>query len=505
MLDDTAGAHPNKPFILYPKRLTFGELNALVDRLATALLHQGVKKGDVVGLQMWNTPEWIISFFAILKTGATVTPMNPTYKGREVRYQLEDSGAVAVIVDEESYMVLKTVRGELRGLRDVIVVGGRYPDTRSFEELLKTPPNLPELKINPSEDLAVIQYTGTSEGVKGCMLTHSNLVSNTIQYSSMPGLEFTSTDVVLAHLPFYHIYGLMANVCTPVRMGMSIVIQKRFEIEKFLELVERFRCTFSSTVMPVITFLSSYPELLQRRDLSSVRFIQQAAMPSIPEIVRKFQKLTGIQVIQAYGLSEASPFVAVNPLSQSIVDSIGPPLPDTQIKIVDPETGTRELPTAVVGEIIVRGPQVMKGYWRRPKETAKVLRGGWLYTGDLGRRDANGYLYFVDRKKEIIKYMGFTVSPAELESVLRGHPAVDDCAVVGKPDPVAGEIPKAFVKLREGAEIKEEELYRLVGSNVAGYKKIREIELVDYIPRSPEGMLQRKKLLKKERMRASTR
>jgi long-chain acyl-CoA synthetase len=219
----------------------------------------------------------------------------------------------------------------------------------------------------------------------------------------------------------------------------------------------------------------------------------------VPETARKFEQLTGVMVTQGYGLSETSPTTHTNPLKYVKLESVGPPLPDTLQRIVDIETGTKELPPGEVGEIAVRGPQIMVGYWKRPHETAEVLRNGWLYTGDLGKIDEDGYLYVVDRKKEVIKYMGFTIGPAELEAVLLEHPAVADCAVVGKPDPVAGEIPKAFVALKNGAKATEEELIKFVEGKVAGYKKIREVEFTEKIPRSLAGKVLRREFIEKER------
>ena len=291
-----------------------------------------------------------------------------------------------------------------------------------------------------------------------------------------------------------------------IRLGISLVIMKRFELEKFLELIQEFKVTSVLTVMPVLTLLANSQELLKQYDLSSLRFINNGGTPIVPETARKLQKLTGVTVVQGYGLSEASPVTHENPLRQTKIESVGPPLPDTEQKIVDPETGTKELPPGEVGEVIIRGPQVMKGYWKKPEATAKTIRNGWLYTGDLGKIDEDDYLYIVDRKKEIIKYKGFTIGPAEIEAVLYEHPAVAGCAVIGKPDPVAGEIPKAFVALKDGAKATEEELIKFVEERVAGYKKIREVEFVKTVPRSLAGKVLRRVFIEKERnaVKAST-
>jgi len=508
-LKTTATLDPEKLVILHPKKMTMRELDTLSDRFATALADLGAKKGNIVALYMWNSPEFIVAFFGILKTGATVTALDPSLKEKDAQYQLEDSESIILIVDEEQYPIIESIREKLPRLKNVIVVGEeRHSDIYLFKELIeKHPPNPPKVKINPKKDLAVLQYTAGTTGLpKGCMLTHYNIVSNMFQLALLHGLEGTRDDIVLAHLPFYHIYGMTTLICASVCFGLSIVIQKRFDMEEFLELIQKFKVTVVTTVMPVLTLLTQFPDFLKQYNLSSLRYISSGATPMVPETARKFQELTGVVVTQGYGLSETSPVTHTNPLCQIKIESVGPPIPDTLQKIVDTETGTKELPPGEIGEIIVRGPQVMIGYWKRPKETAEVLRNGWFHTGDLGKIDEDGYLYIVDRKKETIKYKGFTIGPAELEAVLLEHPAVGDCAVIGKPDPVAGEIPKAYVSLRGGAEATEEEFIKFVEERVAGYKKIREVEFVDVIPRSLAGKVLRREFIERERkLRRKTR
>jgi len=502
VLKTTATLDPEKPTILYPKKMTIKELDTLSDKLATALADLGAKKGNTIALYMWNSPEFIIAFFGVLKSGATVTALDPSFKEKDAQYQLEDSESIMVIVDEEQYPVIESIRGKLPKLKNDIVVGEkRHPDTYLFRELIeKYPPSPPKVKINPKKDLAVLQYTAGTTGLpKGCMLTHYNIVSNMFQLALNHGMEGTRDDIALAHLPFYHIYGMTTLICASVCFGLSIVISKRFDMEEFLELIQKFKVTVVGTVMPVLTLLTQFPDLLEQYDLSSLRYISSGATPMVPETARKFEKLTGVTVTQGYGLSETSPVTHTNPLSQIKIESVGVPIPDTLQKIVDIETGTKELPLGEVGEIIIRGPQVMIGYWKRPQETAEVLRNGWFYTGDMGKIDEDGYLYIVDRKKETIKFKGFTIGPAELEAVLLEHPAVGDCAVVGKPDPVAGEIPKAYVLLRGGAKATEEELIKFVEERVAGYKKIKEVEFVDMVPRSLAGKVLRRKFIERER------
>ena len=502
VLKNTAILDPDKSVILHPKKITMKELDNLSDKLATALTALGAKKGKTIALYMWNSAEFVIAFFGILKTGATVTALNPSFKENDVQYQLADSESIIVIVDEEQYRVIESLREKLPRLKNVIVVGEeKHPGTHLFKELIEThSSNPPKVKINPKKNLAVLQYTaGTTGPQKGCMLTHYNIVSNMFQLALTHGLEGTREDIVLAHLPFYHIYGMTTLICASVCFGLSIVIQKRFDMEELLELIQKYKVTVVSTVMPVLTLLTQFPDFLKQYDLSSLRYISSGATPMVPKTARQFEKVTGVTVTQGYGLSETSPVTHTNPLCQIKLESVGPPAPDTLQKIVDTETGTKELPPGEVGEIIIKGPQVMIGYWKKPKETAEVLRNGWVYTGDLGKIDEDGYLYVVDRKKETIKYMGFTIGPAELEAVLLEHSAVGDCAVVGKPDSVAGEIPKAYVSLRGGAKATEEELIKFVEGRVAGYKKIREVEFVDTVPRSLAGKVLRREFIERER------
>ncbi len=501
-LRNSAILMPESPTILHPKKMTIKEIDSLSDKLATALADLGVKKGNTVALYMWNSPEFVVAFFGVLKTGATVTALNPSFKEKDAKHQLEDSESVAVIFDEELHSVIMAIQDKLPKLKNKIAVGEeKHPDACLFKELIENyPANPPDVKIDPKKDLAVIQYTSGTTGLpKGCMLTHYNLMSCAFQLLLMHGLQTTRDDILLAHLPFYHSYGMAVIMCPSVFFGLRMVIQKRFDPQEFLELIQKFKVTIVTTVMPVITGLAQFPELVKEYDLSSLRYINNGAVPIALKTAKKFEELTGVTVSQGYGLSETSAVSHTNPLTQIRLDSVGVPIPDTEQKIVDVETGSKELPPGEVGEIIIRGPQVMMGYWKRPEDTAETIRDGWLYTGDLGKIDKDGYLYIVDRKKEIIKCMGFTIGPADLEAVLLQHPSVADCAVVGKPDPTYAEIPKAYVALRPGAKATEQELIEFVAEKVAGYKKIREVEFVDVIPRSLSGKVLRKEFIERER------
>jgi long-chain acyl-CoA synthetase len=398
-------------------------------------------------------------------------------------------------VHAQHYEALAAVRSRLPSLEHVVVIEGAPEGTIDFDELVGRMPGtrVESPPIRPREDLLALPYSSGTTGLpKGTMLTHANLVSNHIQ--CIAAGRITERDTLLIFLPFYHIYATML-MGAAVASGATQVIMERFEMATALSLVQRYRVTLFYAVPPVLLAMTQYPDL-EKYDLRSVRYILSGAAPLPPEVGRRVQQRTGIPVLQGYGLTEASPLTHLNPVDRPEdvrLESVGLRISDEEEKIVDLATG-KECAPGEVGELLVRGPHVMRGYWKAPEETAEALRDGWLHTGDIARRDADGYVYIVDRKKEMIKYKGFGVAPAELEAVLHEHPAVADCAVVGKPDPEAGEIPKAFVVLKPGTSASADEILRFVESKVAGYKKIRAVEFVDAIPKNPSGKILRRLL-----------
>jgi long-chain acyl-CoA synthetase len=332
------------------------------------------------------------------------------------------------------------------------------------------------------------------------MLSHKNLVCNNLQM--IASSRMTERDTFMLFLPFYHIYGTML-MGGAVYTGATMVIMERFEPVECCRLVKEHKVSLFYAVPPVLIMLSNWPEL-KNQDFSSVRHVMSGAAPLAPEVARRFQKITGVQVIQGYGLTEASPLTHINPVydeSLNILETIGLPVHDTEQKIVDIETGEKELPIGEIGEIIVRGPQIMQGYWKAPEANAVTIRDGWLYTGDIGAMDELGYIIILDRKKEMIKYKGFGIAPAELEALLFEHPAIADVAVIGKPDDEAGEIPKAYVVLKAGQQITQDELIEFANGKLAGYKNIREIEFIEAIPKTASGKILRRVLKAQERER----
>jgi long-chain acyl-CoA synthetase len=327
------------------------------------------------------------------------------------------------------------------------------------------------------------------------MLSHRNLVSNHLQFVTAGGIS--SSDVTLIYLPLYHIYGVLLTGCF-LAVGATQVLLERFDPTRILDLCEQHGVTWFFAVPPVILALANTPDLSK---LKTVRYLMNAAAPLPLDPARKLQERTGITILQAYGLTESSPDTHLSPTDPSLMrlESVGLPVSNTEQKIVDIETGTRELSPGEDGEVVVRGPQVMRGYWKSPEETARVLRDGWLYTGDIGHLDPDGWLFVVDRKKEMIKYKAFSIAPAELEAMLLEHPAVLDAAVIGVPDDEAGEVPKGFVVLRPGQQVTAEELIVLVNGRLAGYKKLHYLEFIDAIPKLPSGKILRRALKERER------
>jgi long-chain acyl-CoA synthetase len=530
-LKKTAGKYPDQTAIVYfDREITYRELNLASDKFATALSDLGVKKGDKVALFLPNVPQFIISYYGVIQIGAVETAISPLYKEREVEHQLNDSEAETIVVLDALYPILAKVLAKTKVKRVIVTrlkefmpsaeaflgsLLGRIPSHRVerkpniyfFQELLrKYDANPPKVEINPLEDLVALQYTGGTTGVsKGAMLTHMNLVSNAIMCAEwLRGREGEET--YLTVLPLFHIYGMTTSMNAPIYSGGKLIMLPRFDQEGSLKAIEKHKITIFSGAPTMYSMLLSNPNL-KKYDLTSLHFCVSGAGPLPPEVQKKWMEITGGALIEGYGLTESSPVTHSNPLDRSMrtvkVGSIGLPYPDTDAKIMDMETGKNELKLGQEGELVIKGPQVMKGYWKMPEESAAVLRDGWLYTGDIGRMDEDGYFYITDRKKDLIKYKGYSVYPREIEDVLYEHLAVKLCAVVGKPDAVSGEIPKAFVVLKEGMTATEEEIKKFVNERVAPYKAVREVEFRTELPMTSVGKLLRRVLQEEERKKGT--
>jgi long-chain acyl-CoA synthetase len=497
---------PDRPAIIFHNlRLTYREVVSMVNGLANGLRNLGVGPGERICLFTPNRPEYTITINAAATIGAVVTPMNPSYKEREIAYQLADSEAKVILVYRDLVPVLRNVLQQtpLPQLEHIIITGtgtavpDEMPGARSFAQLLReSSPRRPDpVQINVDDLFALPYSSGTTGLPKGVMLSHRNLVTNHLQFVTAAGIS--SSDVTLIFLPMYHIYGVLLTGCF-LAVGATQVLLERFDPTLVLDLCEQHGVTWFFAVPPVILALANTPDLSK---LKAVRYLMNAAAPLPLDPARKLHERTGITIVQGYGLTESSPVTHLSPTDSSLMwlESVGLPVSNTEQKIMDIETGTRELPPGEDGEVVVRGPQAMQGYWKSPEETARVLRGGWLYTGDIGHLDADGWLFVVDRKKEMIKYKAFSIAPAELEALLLEHPAVLDAAVIGVPDDEAGEVPKGFVVLSPGQQVTVEELIVFVNGRLAGYKKLHYLEFIDAIPKVPSGKILRRELKERER------
>ncbi len=516
ILEKTAKAHPEKAAIAYSETsITYAQLNSLSSRFAAALATLGVQKSDRVAIFLPNIPQFVIAYYGVLKAGAVLTAISPLHKEREVAYQLRDSEAETIVALDTLYPIVEKVWRKTKLKNAVITRLEEYAsknqvasskiqqasNVHSFQELLKETANPPHVRMNPRDDLVALQYTGGTTGTaKGAMLTHANLVSNAVAFAAW--IRGASADTFLTALPLFHIYGMTTSLNVPVSLAAEMVLLPKFEPATALETIQRHKITVFCGVPTMYSVLLANP-LLGKFDLTSIRVCISGASPLPPQIQKQFMEVTGGFLAEGYGLTEASPVTHCNPVDKTMhtarLGSIGLPLPDTDARIVDVETGEKTLGAGETGELAVKGPQVMRGYWRKPEETALVLRDGWLLTGDIARMDADGFFYITDRKKDLIKYKDYSVYPRELEDVLYEHPAVKLCAVVGKPAPVVGEVPKAFIVLKEGAEATEAEIVAFVNEKVAPYKAVREVEFRQQLPISAAGKVLRRALQEEEK------
>jgi len=519
ILANTARDYPKQTAVEFlDAQITYEKLNSLSDQFAATLARLSVKHSDHVAIFLPNIPQFLIAYFGVLKAGAVLTAISPLHREREVEYQLCDSEATAIVTLDSLYPVVEKVWRKTQ-LKHVIVTSleeyaaktavpanklEQKAGVYSFQELLKTSADTkpPKVRINPSEDLAALQYTGGTTGTpKAAMLTHMNLVSNAIAFAAwIRGAKAEET--FLTALPLFHIYGMTTSMNVPICLAAKMVLLPRFDPLKALEVIQKHGVTVFCGVPTMYAVLLAHPAL-GRFNLTSIRVCISGASPLPPQVQKQFMEITGGFLAEGYGLSEASPVTHCTPVDRTMrtvrIGSIGLPLPDTEAKIFDVETGAKELKAGEIGELAVKGPQVMKGYWHSHAETANVLRDGWLYTGDIARMDENGYFYITDRKKDLIKYKDYSVYPREIEDVLYEHPSVKLCAVVGKPDRVAGEIPKAFVVLKEDASATEAELTDFVNEKVAPYKAVREVEFRKELPVSSAGKVLRRVLQEEEK------
>jgi len=484
------------------RRVTYGEYAELIAQLARGLTAAGLKPGEVVAIYLPNCWEFCALYHAATLAGAIPTLLNPSYREREVRYQLENSGAAFLISDGP--LIHDINLAGLPSLRRVYAIRQQAPGADPFNDLLKPSSATVQAPHYPSnQTLGALPYSSGTTGLpKGVMLSHFNLVANVFQFIGPRGSALCGRDVVLCFLPLYHIYGLNVILNPVLTLGGTLLLMPRFNAEQVLSLIAAERVTMMGAVPPALNALCQAAEAGHFPKEHCLHWVKSGAAPLAPELARRFTNLTGVLVCQGYGMTEASPVTHIGYLEPELYrpESIGQPMAQTECRVVNAaDLNEQEVAPGQPGELVMRGPQFMLGYWKEPQATAAVLRDGWFWSGDIVTRDADDFYCVVDRRKELIKYKGFPVAPAEVEALLLEHPAVRDCGVVGRADDAAGEIPVAFIVLREGSvpcKKLEDDLCGFVAERLTSYKQPRQIQFVDALPRTPSGKILRRELRK---------
>jgi acyl-CoA synthetase (AMP-forming)/AMP-acid ligase II len=481
------------------KRITYSEYGELLEQLARGLVAAGLRPGEVVAIYLPNCWEFCAAYHAATLAGAVPTLLNPSYRDREVRYQLENSGAALLISDGPLIQGINLAG--LQKLRRVYSTRQAAAGAEPFASLLKrVTAGWPTRDQSSSETLAALPYSSGTTGLpKGVMLSHFNLIANVFQFVGPHASELSTNDVVLCFLPLYHIYGLNVVLNPVLTLGGTLLLIPRFNVPQLLTLLVDEYVTMMPLVPPALNALCQAAEAGQFPTNHRLRWVKSGAAPLAPELARRFTELTGVLVCQGYGMTEASPVTHVGYLEPELYrpESVGQALVQTECRVMSADASEIEVGPGQAGELVMRGPQFMLGYWKDPQATAAVLRDGWFWSGDVVTRDADDFYFVVDRRKEMIKYKGFPVAPAEIEALLLEHPSVRDCGVVGRADAAAGEIPVAFVVLREGSVASrklEEDLCGFVAERLTTYKQPRQIHFVDALPRTPSGKILRREL-----------
>ncbi len=532
LLDRTAARWPDRTATLFEGgRLTYRELKDGADRLATALVDLGIRPGDRVAIQLPNLPQTVIAYYGVLRAGAVAVMTNPMYVAREIEHQFNDAGVkVAIVLDAFWVKTVRGVRPELKTLQHVIltrlvdwlpfpknylfpIVGKKTglvvdvdPADRTLwlkDLLARHPANPPTIDWDP-EMLANLQYTGGTTGVsKGAMLTHRNLAVNVAQTAAWFTGMVPGGEVGLAALPFFHVFGLTVCMNLSVAYGASqVLVPNPRDIPKLVSLIAKYRPTLFPAVPAMFNAINQFPGI-EKLDISSIKGCFSGSAPLPVEVLERFERLTGGKITEGFGMTESSPVTHANPLyGVRKTGSIGVPLPSTDAKVVDLEEGTREVPVGEDGELLLRGPQVMKGYWQSDDETAITIRDGWLYTGDIAKVDEDGYFYIVGRKKDMIIAGGYNIYPREIDEILYENPKILEAAAVGVPDPRRGETVKAFVVLRPGETATADEIIEYCKGRLAPYTVPRSVEFRTDLPKSTIGKVLRRVLRDEELAKA---
>ena len=525
-LQEAAQENPNKIAIHFMgKELNYKEVYDSALKLANELVKLGLQKGDRVAIMLPNTPQSVISYYGVLLAGGTVVQTNPLYTERELEHQLKDAGVKIIICVELVYPRVMTVK-DRTPLEHVIVTSIKdylpfpknlfyplvrkrdYPNlkldiqyndkTHRFMDLIKRgeAKEIP-LDIDPKKDIALLQYTGGTTGLaKGVILTHFNLTANTQQCRAWMYKVEDGNERILAILPFFHVYGMTVVMNLGIMTKSTLIIMPKFDPLSTLKTIQKQKPTLFPGAPTMYIGLINHPDI-HKYDLSSIEACISGSAPLPVEVQQKFEEITKGKLVEGYGLTEASPVTHCNFIwGERVTGSIGVPWPDTEAKIVK-EDGT-EADVREIGELVIRGPQVMQGYWNRPEETAETLKDGWLYTGDMAYMDEKGYFYIVDRKKDMIIAGGYNIYPREIEEVLFEHEAIQEAVVVGVPDEYRGETVKAYIVLKEGKQVTEKELDEYCRKHLAAYKVPRKYEFRDELPKTMVGKVLRRALREEE-------
>ena len=528
VLSSTASRFPdNTALIFYGEKISYGKLDALVNRFANALAGLGVNKGDRVALMLPNIPQMVIAYYGTLRRGAVAVATNPLYHAHELEVQLKNSGAETLVAVDMFYPVISPVLSKT-GVKKLILCGIKdylpfpldllYPIKARIEKQWVSVKRVPPIydflsvlgkagttpvhaEVSP-DDNAILQYTGGTTGTpKGAILTHRNLVANAVQNRDWLTGHKEGEERVLAVIPFFHVYGMTTAMNLAVLIGARLILLPKFHAREVLEFINKYRPTIFPGIQAMYLAIENYPRV-QNYDLTSIKAAICGAGPLMHEVQERFEHLTKARIVEGYGLSEASPVTHCNPIfGTRKMGSIGLPFPDTEAKIVDIETGKKEMPVGETGELVLKGPQVMKGYWNNPDETARALRGGWLHTGDIAKMDDDGFFYIVDRIKDMIKTVGENVYPREIEEVLFMHPKVKEAVVVGIPhEEFLGEKIKAYIVLKEGESATAEEIIQFCSDQLSKFKVPKEVEFRSQLPKTLVGKVLRR-ILRDEEMK----
>lgn len=528
-LEDAAKNHPQSPCTIFKgHEITYREMNDLTDRLAAGLVELGVKKGDRVGIFMPNTPQFVMAFFAVLKLGGVVVATNPLYSPREIEHQANDSGVEVMLVMSNFYNLIKQVQPKTK-IRTVVVTnikealspvlaflftltkekkGGFRVQLGAGDHWLQDligrhkPEDRPKVDVGP-DDVALFQYSGGTTGVsKAAVALHRNLVANSIQIRSWMPTAVEGKEVVLMAIPLFHVYGMVAGMCFALRVASSMVmVPNPRDLTDVLSSIQKYKATIFPGVPTLYNAINNHPDVKAGKyKLTTIKACISGSAALMRETKEKFEALTGGKLVEGFGMSEAPTASHCNPLyGENPVGSIGLPLPDMDCKIISLDDEVTEVPVGEIGELVMKGPNVMKGYHNMPTETANTLRDGWLYSGDIARMDEKGFFYIVDRKKELIKPGGYQVWPREVEEVIASHPKVLEVGVAGVPDPYRGETVKAWVVLKPGEQATEEEIRTYCAGQLAKFKVPTQVEFRPELPKTTVGKILRRELVRQDK------